>query len=64
MALAPGRFNVPYMATKGYMLSLSDALQEVLTPAGVRVQAVLPGITRTDIWKRSGTGIEQLPAHM
>ncbi|WP_313054704.1 SDR family NAD(P)-dependent oxidoreductase [Pseudomonas lopnurensis] len=64
VALAPGLFNVAYTATKGYMLSLSEALQAELAPAGVRVQAVLPGVTRTDIWERSGGGLDQLPAHM
>lgn len=64
VALAPGLFNVAYTATKAYMLSLSEALQAELAPAGVRVQAVLPGITRTDIWERSGGHVDQLPAHM
>ncbi|MHA6493505.1 SDR family NAD(P)-dependent oxidoreductase [Pseudomonas borbori] len=64
VALAPGLFNVAYTASKGYILSLSEALQAELAPAGVRVQAVLPGITRTEIWERSGAGLDQLPAHM
>ncbi|WP_028241339.1 SDR family NAD(P)-dependent oxidoreductase [Stutzerimonas azotifigens] len=64
VALAPGLFNVAYTATKGYVLSLSEALQAELAPAGVRVQAVLPGVTRTQIWERSSGSLEHLPAQM
>jgi Resolvase, N terminal domain len=30
---------------------------------GVRVQAVLPGTTRTELWDRSGTPLDSLPAN-
>lgn len=62
LALAPEMFNGSYSGTKAYMLNFSLKLQEELGPKGVRVQAVLPGATRTNIWDRSGTGIANLPA--
>jgi len=64
VALAPEMFNASYSATKAYVLSLSQTLQHEVGQRGVRVQAVLPGITRTEIWERSGLDAKQLPAHM
>jgi len=49
-ALMPEAFSAVYPATKAYVLAFSEALQAELGPRGVRVQAVLPGITRTAIW--------------
>src|SRR5262249_47776471 len=37
-----------------YLLALTRALNRELSEKGVRIQAVLPGITRTEIWERSG----------
>ncbi len=53
-----------YGATKAYMLFLSQALHEELSPAGVYVQAVLPAATRTEIWERAGIDINALPEVM
>ncbi|WAI81084.1 MULTISPECIES: SDR family NAD(P)-dependent oxidoreductase [Achromobacter] len=53
-----------YGATKAYMLFLSQALHEELSPAGVYVQAVLPAATRTEIWQRAGIDINMLPEVM
>jgi short-subunit dehydrogenase len=64
LALAPELFNGAYSATKAYVLNLSQALQQELSPQGVRVQAVLPGATRTDLWARAGTDLSTLPAGM
>lgn len=63
-ALMPGAFEPVYSASKAYVLSLSRSLAVQLAPKGVRVQAVLPGITRTEIWERSGRDVDSLPAHM
>ncbi|HEY0202449.1 MAG TPA: SDR family oxidoreductase [Burkholderiaceae bacterium] len=63
LALAPEMFGGAYSATKAYMLNLSRSLQTELAPRGVRVQAVLPGATRTEIWERSGMSVDALPAH-
>lgn len=49
-ALMPDGFTPVYPATKAFVLAFTEALQAQLSPSGVRVQAVLPGITRTAIW--------------
>lgn len=64
LALAPEMFNGVYSGTKAFVLNLTQSLQNELGKHGVRVQAVLPGATRTEIWERSGTDINQLPAAM
>ncbi|WP_047337487.1 SDR family NAD(P)-dependent oxidoreductase [Pseudomonas protegens] len=64
VALIPERFNATYSATKVYVLSLTQSLQAELKDSGVRVQAVLPGITRTEIWERSGLDVRAIPAEM
>lgn len=51
-ALMPGAFAAVYPATKAFVLTFSEALDAELGRHGVRVQAVLPGITRTPIWTR------------
>ncbi|HEV2532426.1 SDR family oxidoreductase [Phenylobacterium sp.] len=64
VGLAPEFGNTVYGATKAFVLYLSQSLAHELAGAGVRVQAVLPGATRTEIWERSGRGIENVPAEI
>jgi short-subunit dehydrogenase len=64
LALAPERLNGGYSACKAFMLNLTQALHAEAGVAGVRVQAVLPGATRTEIWDRSGTPLASLAADM
>ncbi|HEY9102290.1 SDR family oxidoreductase [Chitinimonas sp.] len=64
LALAPELFDGVYSGTKAFVLNMTHALQRDLSPLGVRVQAVLPGATRTEIWERSGTDVDTLPAGM
>ena len=64
LALAPERFNGAYSGTKAYLLNLSLRLQEEVGSKGVRVQVVLPGATRTEIWEKAGTDIGTLPPGM
>lgn len=61
LALAPERFNGTYSGTKAFLLNLSLSLQTELQGKGVRVQAVLPGATRTEIWSKAGIDIATLP---
>jgi len=56
--------SVYYNASKAFMLSLSEGLDVELSPLGVRVQAVLPGVTRTEIWERGGRDVNQIPEEM
>jgi uncharacterized protein len=64
LALAPEMFSGPYSGTKAFVLNLTISLQRELAGNGVRVQAVLPGATRTEIWDRSGMDINSLPDEM
>lgn len=49
-SLMPDGFTAAYPASKAYVLAFSEALHAELGPKGVRIQAVLPGVTRTPIW--------------
>jgi short-subunit dehydrogenase len=62
LALAPERFNGVYSGTKAFVLNLSISMQRELEAAGVRVQAVLPGATRTEIWSAMGLDVANMPA--
>lgn len=64
VALAPEMFNATYSATKAYVLSLSQSLHGELSQQGVQIQAVLPGVTRTEIWERSGIDAKRIPEAM
>lgn len=64
VALMPESFEAVYLASKAYVLALSQAMHQELSQYGVRVQAVLPGVTRTEIWERSGMSVDALPAAM
>lgn len=61
-ALMPDGFTAVYPASKAYVLAFTEALQGELGAKGVRVQAVLPGITRTPIWTQEQ--IANIPPHM
>jgi uncharacterized protein len=63
-AFIPEQFNGSYSGSKAYVLNYSQALQGELAPHGVRVQVVLPGATRTEIWERAGRSIDSIPASM
>ena len=64
LALAPERFGGAYSGSKAFQLNLSLALQAELAGTGIRVQAVLPGATRTEIWEKAGVDTGQFPAGM
>ncbi|MET0361345.1 MAG: SDR family oxidoreductase [Sphingobium sp.] len=62
LALSPEMFDAAYSATKAFILNLTQGLAREVGDKGVRVQAVLPGATRTEIWARSGKDIDAFPA--
>lgn len=64
LALAPEMFDGVYSGTKAHLLNLSLSLADQTRDRGVRVQAVLPGATRTEIWDRSGKDVDSFPAEM
>lgn len=63
-SLMPESFNGTYSGTKAFVLNFTQALQTEVGPLGVRVQAVLPGGTRTEIWERAGMDLADYPAEM
>lgn len=62
VGISPETLNGVYGATKAYVLALSHSLQHELADKGIRVQAVLPGPTATDIWELAGLPWQKLPA--
>jgi short-subunit dehydrogenase len=61
VAVAPERLNGVYGASKAFVLAFSQSLHHELAAEGVRVQAVLPGATRTGFWDTAGQPVENLP---
>ena len=64
LGIAPEVAGAVYGASKAYVLNFTLSLHQELNPKGVQVQAVLPGMTRTEIWARSGKDIDSLPQNM
>jgi short-subunit dehydrogenase len=64
LALAPELFNGTYSGTKAFVINLSQALDHEASASGVRIQVVLPGATRTEIWERTGRSVDSIPAEM
>jgi short-subunit dehydrogenase len=63
LALAPEIMEGVYSGSKAFLLNLTQGLAHELGPdSAIRVQAVLPGATRTEIWERSGKDINAFPA--
>ncbi|HEY2538774.1 MAG TPA: SDR family NAD(P)-dependent oxidoreductase [Stellaceae bacterium] len=60
LALAPELLEGVYSGSKAYLLNLTLKLALDVNDMGVRVQAVLPGATRTEIWERSGKDVDAL----
>lgn len=59
--LTPGPYTATYAATKAFVTSFSEALHEELRGTGVRVQALLPGFTRTEFQEVAGMDTAQIP---
>ncbi len=60
VALAPQLFSATYVASKAFVLALTEALAGELKDKGVQLQAVLPGLTRTEIFDRAGGSMDGL----
>jgi uncharacterized protein len=63
-AVAPDFLNGVYGGTKAYVLAFGQSLASELGPKGVRVQVVLPGAIRTELWDVAGHSIDIFPAEM
>lgn len=64
VGLAPEFGMTVYGATKAFVLFLSQGLSHELGPKGVHVQAVLPAMTRTEIWDHVGADVNTFPGVM
>lgn len=60
-ALLPETFDGTYSGTKAFVLNFTQALHAEVGGQGIRVQAVLPGGTRTEIWERAGIDLNSYP---
>src|SRR5262249_48572754 len=61
VALRPELLNGVYGGTKAFVLAYSQSLHHELREKGVRIQAVLPGATRTEFWEVAGAPVHTLP---
>jgi uncharacterized protein len=49
----PGSFQAVYNASKSFLQSFAEALQEELRDSGVTVTSLMPGPTETDFFRRA-----------
>jgi short-subunit dehydrogenase len=61
VGVSPETLNGVYGGTKAYVIALSHSLQHELAAKGVRIQAVLPGATATELWAKAGLPYQNLP---
>ncbi|MBX9843177.1 MAG: SDR family oxidoreductase [Xanthobacteraceae bacterium] len=64
VAISPEALNGVYGGTKAFVLALTHSLVHELAGKGVRVQAVLPGATATELWDNAGKPVHELPAEI
>jgi len=60
VALNPELLNGVYSGTKAFVVNLTQSLHNEVNDKGVRVQAVLPGATRTEFWDRANLPVHHL----
>jgi short-subunit dehydrogenase len=64
LGITPEVLNGVYGGTKAFVLAFSLSLHEELTEKNIRVQAVLPGATATDLWAKIGMPVGHLPSEI
>lgn len=64
VGIAPEMLNGVYGASKAFVTAFTQSLQHELSGKGLRIQAVLPAATATDLWAIAGKPVEQLPQHI
>src|SRR5262245_22989922 len=61
VAINPKLLNGVYAGSKAFVLAFSQSLENELASKGIRVQAVLPGATATELWDKAGHPVTNLP---
>ena len=61
VSIAPEVLNGVYGGSKAFVHAFSLSLQHELAKKGVQIQAVLPGATATEFWRKGGLPLEHLP---
>jgi len=61
VGVSPETLNGVYGASKAFVIAFGYSLQHELAGKGVRIQAVLPGATATDLWELAGLPYQNLP---
>jgi uncharacterized protein len=64
VSIKPETLNGVYGGSKAFVLGFSESLRHELSDKGVYIQAVLPGVTATDIWDNAGLPVTNLPKEM
>lgn len=59
---APSAYTATYAASKAFVTSFSQAVAEEVRGGGVRVQALLPGFTRTAFQENAGIDPSEVPS--
>lgn len=63
-AFLPTPSSATYGATKAYVKSFTEAIHEEVKPYGINIQALCPGLTRTEFQDRAGIETEKMPAFL
>jgi short-subunit dehydrogenase len=61
VGISPEMLNGVYGATKAFVIAFTQSLQHELADKGLRIQAVLPGATATELWENAGLPWQKLP---
>lgn len=64
LGIALEMYEGVYSGSKAFLINLSRNIAARVRDKGIRVQVVLPGATRTEIWERSGKNVDDFPAEM
>jgi len=60
LSLTPEALNGVYGASKAYVTAFTQSLHKELSAQGIRIQAVLPGATATELWEIGGLPLAHL----
>ncbi|MVN88696.1 SDR family NAD(P)-dependent oxidoreductase [Deinococcus sp. HMF7620] len=60
-AAAPPQGRVTYVATLAHLIALSQAMHQELSPQGLQVQVLCPGVVATEFHTRQGFDLSAIP---